>query len=500
MKSALDMNQVSTLSTVLLTNLDENVFFSKISDFVNKQFGEYKAQVFEAFEDGSTQLKAENGKVIESGLIYEKGQGLSGYVSRMKRAYYSNSKRDPLLATTKRAACVESELCVPINCEGMILGTIHIQSKKEDRKFSEADVEIVRNILEQLESPLKNLKMYLIAKHLNRELQGKIEQKEEELKQRGPIIGNKTGAQDKIEIIGHSNAIMQVNNIAQRIAAEDFPVMIVGESGAGKKLLARKIHSLSSRSGGECHIVHCSAIEESQIEVELFGTQERPGLFEKANHGTLILDCVEELSLNIQAKVLRTLLSGEIYKVNSNTPVKVNVRVVSTNKQSLDQAVEEGRFREDLIYRLNIVKIDMPSLQERKDDIKVLSEFFMNQGKDKEDYKILTTKAVEKLVNYKWPGNIQELRNVMERTYILAEDRYVDEHHLPNLAQEAQEEEAPQESFSEMTLHELEKAHIIRSLEHLGGNKTRAAKTLGITVKTLYNKLHSYGLVQPKSE
>ncbi|MEX1099971.1 MAG: sigma 54-interacting transcriptional regulator, partial [Bacteriovoracaceae bacterium] len=249
-----------------------------------------------------------------------------------------------------------------------------------------------------------------------------------------------------------------------------------------------------------CHIVHCSAIEESQIEVELFGTQERPGLFEKANHGTLILDCVEELSLNIQAKVLRTLLSGEIYKVNSNTPVKVNVRVVSTNKQSLDQAVEEGRFREDLIYRLNIVKIDMPSLQERKDDIKVLSEFFMNQGKDKEDYKILTTKAVEKLVNYKWPGNIQELRNVMERTYILAEDRYVDEHHLPNLAQEAQEEEAPQESFSEMTLHELEKAHIIRSLEHLGGNKTRAAKTLGITVKTLYNKLHSYGLVQPKSE
>jgi Nif-specific regulatory protein len=124
----------------------------------------------------------------------------------------------------------------------------------------------------------------------------------------------------------------------------------------------------------------------------------------------------------------------------------------------------------------------------------------MNQGKAQEDYKILTSKAVEKLVNYRWPGNIQELRNVMERTYILADDRYVDEHHLPNLAVEVMEEEAPQEDFSEMTLHELEKLHIIRTLEHLGGNKTRAAKTLGITVKTLYNKLHSYGLVQSKSE
>lgn len=500
MKNALNQNEVSTLSTVLLTNLDENVFFSKISEFVKKQFGEYKVQVFEAFEDGSTQLRAENGKVIDSGLVYDKGQGLSGYVTRIKRAYYSNSKRDPLLATTKRDACVESELCAPIIVEGMILGTIHVQSKKEDRKFSEADVEIIREILDSLESPLKNLKMYLIAKHLNRELQGQIEQKEEELKLRGPVSNNKKLGMDKVEIIGHSNAIMEVNNIAQRVAGEDFPVMLIGESGCGKKLLAKRIHSLSSRGESPVEVLHCSAIEESQMEVELFGSTERPGIFERANGGTLILDCIEELSLNIQAKVLRSLLSGEIYKVGSNAPTAVNVRIVSTNKQPLDQAVEEGRFREDLLYRLNIVKIDMPSLKERRDDIKVLSEFFMNQGKAQEDYKILTSKAVEKLVNYRWPGNIQELRNVMERTYILADDRYVDEHHLPNLAVEVMEEEAPQEDFSEMTLHELEKLHIIRTLEHLGGNKTRAAKTLGITVKTLYNKLHSYGLVQSKSE
>lgn len=500
MKNALDMNQVSTLSTVLLTNLDENVFFSKISDFVNKQFGEYKVQVFEAFQDGSTQLRAENGKLIKNGIILEKGKGLSGYVSRMKRAYYSNSKRDPLLAGIERDAKIESELCAPIYCDGMILGTINIQSSKEDRTFSEEDVEIVRNILESLESPLKNLKVYLIAKHLNRELQGKIDQKEEELKQRGPIVAGKKSSASKIEIIGHSNAIMDLNNIAKKVAGEDFPVMIIGESGTGKKLLAKKIHSLSGRVQGECNVLHCSAIEEAQMEVELFGTKERPGLFEKSNNGTLILDCVEDLSLNIQAKILRTLLSGEIYRTDSNSATAVNVRVVSTNRQPLDLAVEEGRFREDLVYRLNIVKVDMPSLKDRRDDIKVLSEFFMNQGKNNEDYKILTSKAVEKLINYNWPGNIQELRNVMERTYILSDDRYIDENHLPNLALEVKEEEAPQEDFSEMTLHELERIHIVRTLDHLGGNKTRAAKTLGITVKTLYNKLHSYGLVQSKSE
>jgi Nif-specific regulatory protein len=147
------------------------------------------------------------------------------------------------------------------------------------------------------------------------------------------------------------------------------------------------------------------------------------------------------------------------------------------------------------------VGIAMPSLSERQDDIKVLSEYFLNLGKKSEDFKILTSKAIEKLSTYNWPGNIQELRNIMERTYILAEDKYVDEQHLPRLiAEEVAEVEEEAQNFSEMTLHSLEKLHICRTLDHLDGNKTRAAKVLGITVKTLYNKLHSYGLVNPKAE
>lgn len=500
MRSALDLNKVSTLSTVLLTNLDENIFFSQISSFVMEQFGEYKVQAFEAFQDGTTVLRAENGKVIDGGISYAKGQGLSGYVTRMKRAYYSNSKRDPMLATTQRDECVESEISVPVICDGMVLGTIHVQANNEDRKFSEEDVTAINELLSHLDSAVANMKMYLIAKNLNRELENRLKEKDQELSQRGPIIKTAGGIAQKIEIIGHSNTIMDVLNIAKRVAKEDFPVLLHGQSGTGKKLLAKKIHSISDRKEADCLTVHCSAIAEEQLEVELFGRTDRPGILQRANGGTIILDSVDELPVGIQGKLLRAIISGEIYNIDSNIPVTINVRLISTVNKNIETAVEEGRFREDLLYRLNIVSIAMPSLSERNDDIKILAEHFLNLGKKPEDYKILTSKAIEKLAMYNWPGNIQELRNIMERTYILAEDKYVDEHHLPRLVKEVVEEAPQVESFSEMTLHDLEKLHICRTLDHLGGNKTRAAKVLGITVKTLYNKLHSYGLVNTKSE
>lgn len=502
MKSALNMNEVSTLSTALLTNLDESLFFAKISEFMMQHFKAYKTLVFESYSDGVTELKALNGKVIndKEKLIYAKGQGLSGYVSRIKRAYYSNSKRDPLLATSKRDDCVESELCVPIISSGVVLGTIHIQSDDKENIFSEEDVTAINNILDSLSAPIANMRLYLIARNLNRELQSKIEMKELELSQRGPILNKKNSASKTIEVIGHSKALVDIKNIAKKVAVEDFPVLITGESGAGKKLIAKKIHSLSNRKDNECIIVHCSAIEEAALELELFGTIDKPGILEKANAGTVVLDTVEELPLGLQAKILRVMISGEIYNIDANSPKSVNIRIISTTKSSLDKKVEEGLFREDLLYRLNIVGIEMPSLQDRQDDIKVLSEYFLNQGKSKEDSKLLTKSAIEKLMSYSWPGNIQELRNVMERTFILADERYIDANHLPDFVRERQAIADEAENFTEMTLHELEKLHICRTLEHLGGNKTRAAKKLGITVKTLYNKLHSYGLVKSKSE
>jgi Nif-specific regulatory protein len=499
MKSALDVNKVSTLSNELLQNLDERVFFTKLSTIISDLFGEYKAQVFNVYQDGATELMAENGKSINDGDFYEKGQGLSGYVVRTKRAYYSNSKRDPLLATTKRDECVESELCYPLISDGQIIATIHIQSTLEDRRFNEADIEILNNLFGELETPINNMRMYLIARNLNKELETKIKEKEQELLSRGPMIGNKATTQDNIEMVGQAKSFVDIINVAKKIAKEDFPVLIAGASGTGKKMLARKIHNLSDRSGNECLVAHCSAIDEDKLELELFGSTARPGIIQRANGGTVILNSVEELTMDVQQKLLRLLISGELYNVDSKIPVAVNVRVVSATKIDLTKRVEEGLFNEDLMYRLNIMNIKMPSLKERKEDIKILAEKFLNSNISGDD-KMLTSKAIEKLGNYVWPGNIHELKNLMERTAILISEQFIDESHLPELESEAEVVEEVQEDFSEMTLHDLEKLHICKTLDHLAGNKTRAAKSLGITVKTLYNKLHSYGLVHTKTE
>ncbi len=499
MKSTLDLNEVSTLSSQLLSNLDESVFFSRISAFVMDIFDEYKVQTFEAFSDGSTILISENGEVIEDGINYAKGQGLSGYVVRTKRAYYSNSKRDPLLATTRRDDCVESELCVPVISNGSILGTIHVQSSNIERKFSEEDVNKILDLLNELEMPINNMRMYLIAKNLNKELESKIKEKEEELQNRGPAVNSNSSRITKIDMIGTSQAFMQVMNTADKVAKEDFPILIAGESGTGKKLLAKKIHTMSERRDRECLLIHCSSINENQLELELFGTKDRAGALQRANGGTIILDSVEELSETTQKRLLRFLVSGELYTLDSNIPMAISVRIISVTKADLKSLAEEGRFNEDLMYRLNIMNLRMPSLKDRREDIKVLSENFINSMKGTQS-KVLTSKAIDRLSNYNWPGNIHELKNLMERTSILVSEQFIDENHLPELAVEVEAPVEVVEEYTEMTLHDLEKMHICKTLDHLKGNKTRAAKSLGITVKTLYNKLHSYGLVNPKSE
>lgn len=499
MKSALDLERVSKLSTDLLISLDEAVFFSRITSFVNEHFEEYKVLAYRAYADGSTQIIAENGSPIEGGNSYNKGEGLSGYVVRTKRAYYSNSKRDPLVATTIRDEAVESELCVPMNSEGTILGTIHIQSTDENRKFSEDDVQAVLEILSHLDNSIKNMRLYLIAKNLNKELQEKIEEKERELENRSVVVGTNT-VEDTTEIIARTEEMKELLGKCEKVAKEDFPVLLMGESGTGKKLLARKIHSLSPRKAGECITVHCSALTEEQLDLELFGTESKQGVLERANGGTVILNNVGDLPESIQSKILRLILTGELFTLGSNKAKNVNVRFISTLKKDIQGLVEEGKFKEELYYRLNIMNMRIPALRERKDDIKALAENFINNSKA-EEAKVLTNSAIDKLLTYSWPGNIHELKNMMERLGILISDQFIDEAHLPNFqVEEEVEEEVVIEDFSEMTLHELERVHICRTLDHLGGNKTKAAKSLGITVKTLYNKLHSYGLVHSKTE
>ncbi len=496
MKTASNHNELATLSTTLLSNLDEVVFFSKLSGFIQEMSGEFKVLGFEVLNDGSTLLISENGKGLNSPKSLTKGQGLSGYVARMKRAYYSNAvKRDPIASNGLRDDSIEAELCMPIMVEGSVIGTINIQSTKKDRNFNDSDIASFNEILNQLHSPIRNMHLYLMAKHLNRELQTRIEAKEKELSSRTNIQVSKGFHDDNSQMIGLSKNFLDIVQMAKKISSQDFPVLLEGAHGVGKKILAKKIHTWSGRKGG-CVVATCSAMSEVQLDREIFSSK---GLMVQANGGTLILDDIGSTSHHIQTKLLRALVSGEMITVDTEEKVALNVRMIGISKVLLKGLVEAGSFKEDLYYRLNTVALKIPSLKERQEDIKVMAEFFLNFGKS--ESKVLTSGAIEKLGSYFWPGNAHELKNIMERTYILTDGQYIEAAHLPEFAQEVKVEVvAVKEAYIEFTLFDLEKKHIIDTLDHLGGNKTRAAKALGITVKTLYNKLHSYGLIEAREQ
>lgn len=495
MKTASLQNELATLSTVLLSNLDEVVFFSKLSGHIQSVMNEYKVLGFQALSDGSTRLIAENGHAVSHQKLLNKGQGLSGYVTRMKRAYYSNSvKRDPIASTGSRDEIVEAELCLPIMNEGSVIGTINVQSSNKDRNFSESDISVIHEVLEGLATPIRNMHLYLMAKNLNRELLTRIEAREKELSNRVEIQVTK-GFEDNSQMIGVSKNFIDIVQTSKKIAAQDFPVLLEGNHGVGKKILAKKIHSWSGRKGSVV-VASCSAMNEAQLDKEIFSSK---GLMVQANGGTLIVDDIGSSSLYIQTKLLRALVAGEMVTVDTEEKIALNVRLIATTKVSLKEMVEGGTFKEDLYYRLNTLNLKIPALRERQEDIKVMAEFFLNHGKNEK--KVLTSGAIDKLSSYFWPGNAHELKNVMERTYILTDGQYIEAAHLPEFAQEVKVEKIEVKAeYQEVTLFDLEKKHIIDTLDHLGGNKTRAAKALGITVKTLYNKLHSYGLIEAREQ
>jgi Nif-specific regulatory protein len=495
MKNASNHNELATLSSVLLSNLDEVVFFAKLTGFVQDIMGEHKVLGFEVLSDGCTRLLSENGQALSSAKLLNKGQGLSGYVARMKRAYYSNSvKRDPIASSGHRDDSVEAELCVPVMVDGSVIGTINVQSIKKDRSFSELDIAAINDILTQLQSPIRNMHLYLMAKNLNRELQTRIDAKEKELSNRVEIQVTK-GLEDNSQMIGLSKNFLEVVQTAKKISTQDFPILLEGAHGVGKKILAKKIHTWSARKGG-CVIASCSALNEVQLDRELFSSK---GLMVQANGGTLIIDDIGHTTPHIQTKILRAMVAGEMNTVDTDEKIALNIRSVATSKISLKKLVEEGKFKEELFYRLNTIALRIPSLRERQDDVKVMSEFFLNLGKSQP--KVLTSGAIEKLTSYFWPGNAHELKNVMERTYILTDGQYIEASHLPDFAQEVKVEVVVAAvKYVEFTLFDLEKKHIVDTLGHLNGNKTRAAKALGITVKTLYNKLHSYGMIEAREQ
>jgi DNA-binding NtrC family response regulator len=300
-------------------------------------------------------------------------------------------------------------------------------------------------------------------------------------------------------IIAKSSKMQRVIEVIKVVAKSNATVLITGESGTGKELVARAIHSQSHRRNKPFVAVSCAALPESLLESELFGHEkgsftgayaQKKGKFEFANGGTLFLDEIGEMSANIQVHLLRVLEEKEFTRVGGNDPIKVDVRVISATNKDLRKAIEKQEFREDLYYRLNVVNIELPPLRERKEDVPLLAEHFLNTfaSENRKEVTGFTPEALEFLLDYGWPGNVRELENAIERAVILAKDSLIAAADFPQENLSLAYSTTPRKN-----LKEVEKTHLLNVLRETGGNYSEAARILGISRMTLYNKAKEYG-------
>ena len=313
---------------------------------------------------------------------------------------------------------------------------------------------------------------------------------------------------DYRNIIGRSTAMVKLLETVAQVAPTEATVLITGESGTGKELIAGAIHFNSPRKAGPFVKINCAALTETLLESELFGHEKgaftgahrrREGRFLLADGGSLFLDEVSAMSLAMQVKLLRVLQEREITRVGGEEVIKVDVRVIAATNKDLIQEIEENRFREDLYYRVNVVALNVPRLREREEDIPLLTQHFLDMFAEKNQKKIkgLTPQAMDRLLKYEWPGNVRELMNAIERAVVLSRSEYLDQEDLPMVVKDEDSEGLGLSTESnvpgDLPLDEVEKATILKTLEACGGNKSEAARRLGITRKTLHKKLKKYG-------
>jgi two-component system, NtrC family, response regulator HydG len=314
------------------------------------------------------------------------------------------------------------------------------------------------------------------------------------------------------DIIGTSKPMRDVLDLAAMVAPTEATALITGESGTGKELIAKAIHYGSRRKDGPLITVNCAALSETLLESELFGHEKgaftgadkrREGKFMAADKGTIFLDEIGEIAPSVQAKLLRAIQEREIERLGGDRPLHVDVRIIAATNRDLKKEVAEGRFREDLFYRLNVVAVEMPPLRERREDIPALAQHFLSRYADKNRKLIkgFTPMAMEALIRSPWPGNVRELENAVERAVILAPGDYITERELPacpelavGSARVGDGANGVEADLAGMPLEDVEKRAILATLDDVGGNKSEAARVLGITRATLHKKLKKYGV------
>ena len=304
-------------------------------------------------------------------------------------------------------------------------------------------------------------------------------------------------------IQGSSSAVKQAITMARKAAVTDVAILLTGETGVGKDVFAQSIHNESRRRGEAFMAVNCSAFSKELLESEMFGhragaftgaLKDKKGLFEVADKGTIFLDEIGEMALELQAKLLRILESGEYIKIGDTKPTRVNVRVIAATNRDLQEEISHGRFRADLYYRLSVFELHLPSLRERVADIETLADFFINRFSQQQGvgHPKMSAEFVNLLKAYPWPGNIRELRNVIERSMIVGGEEVLEVSDLPLEIQNHASDKSDSTPLNSFELSAMERRHIVRVLQHTGGNKTETARLLKIGLTTLYRKIEEY--------
>ena len=523
-KQAVQLRLLNELSANLQGLLQSHNFYQEIVNIIQSKFHYYAISIWSSDLDGMTTLQAQSGAYSPHLKLGHriKGEGITCHVIGTKQNYLANDlSKDPLYTNLSMPVHSQSELAVPIFRDETVIATLNIESDQKDA-FDEDDILTFESIASQVGVAITNRNLFKEVADFNKRLQKAVDDKTVELRdaqdrilqqqkllqrenQTLKILVNKDSSQ--LDTIGRSPSILNILAMVDKIAPTTATVLIQGESGTGKELVARRLHSKSDREQKPFVTVNCGALQESLLESELFGHEkgsftgavlQKIGLAEMADGGTLFLDEIGEMSLTIQAKVLRFLQEGEFYRIGGKRPIKVNVRVISATNRDLEREVKEGRFREDLFYRLNTITLRMPPLRERKEDLPMLTEYFLKNsrfGNHSQQIKRVDPKVQDVFMNYDWPGNIRELQNTIERLKILADNNEIKVDDIPYNIRSPKSRVDSGGFGVELSLDDVERNHILRSLAYHDGNKTKTAQALKITIKTLYNKLHRYGLL-----
>ncbi len=389
-----------------------------------------------------------------------------------------------------------SVICAPIRRGRTIFGLIHLYSTNPSRSPDPDDLEFTLAVADTVAVALQNL-------HRRQELAENLVQIRDENTQ----LRERLGAQS--EIVGTSPAITRIIEEIARAAPSNATVLIRGESGVGKELVARAVHFSSPRKKGPFVCVNCAALAESILESELFGhergaftgaVEKKIGKFEASHRGTLMLDEIGEMSPTIQAKLLRVLEGHPFERVGGSESLKVDVRVIAATNRDLEKDVTDGRFRRDLYFRLHVLEIVVPALRKRPDDIPLLADYFFQRfiGETGRKIRGFTQRAMDQMQRYRWPGNVREMKNVIERAIVLAEGEYIDQQDLmlsklPTTGDTTDVPSVPME-FVPSSLADVERKHILATLRATNWNKSQTASMLGIERSTLDRKIQRYDL------